>query len=407
MKDFETLGYVACVLEMNRRENNLIEYDEKNDDQLTTPTDYFNSKLVTQPHAGITSSSSARSGETSDLTLGIESSSQSPSKGSWSQFFLSFTGGTGLSSTLNQVPIGTSKTSSSSLTQVQNSASTTSSADRAVAKLKQQLGVSPVAYDSSSSKRRVEGSSSLPHEKSVSFITDGSQLEVGTKNTTGLRSQRRRVYRVIEYRHDELELSDTLDDPTLQTELECFRYYLCDLLLRREKIVERTMVVKMLRASDPNTQFDSSSRSQAQGLSGIDESCTIELFLRCGRCGGCLESLERICVVCDRIGKLPICSICHKKVPRLAQDCLQCFHGGHVECMRTWWKDEQMCPTGCGCFCRSSGGICGLMKSNEIDLSIGSDSTSVRTMKRRKSKSKRNGNGNKHLSRNTSYVTFS
>lgn len=47
------------------------------------------------------------------------------------------------------------------------------------------------------------------------------------------------------------------------------------------------------------------------------------------------------------------------------------------------------------------------MKTNEIDTSIGSDSTSVRTMKRRKSKSKRSGNGNKHLSRNTSYVTFS
>ncbi|EGG06630.1 uncharacterized protein MELLADRAFT_86473 [Melampsora larici-populina 98AG31] len=407
VKDFETLGYVACVLEMNRREHNIMEYDEKNDEQVTTPTDYFNSKSVNQPHAGIASSSSARSGETPDPTSGIESSSQSPSKGSWSQFFFSLTGGTGLSSTLNQVPIGASKTSSSSLTQIQNSASTTSSTDKAVAKLKQQLGVSPAAYDSASYKRRVEGGSSLPHEKNVSFSTDESHVDMATKNANGLRSQRRRVYRVIEYRRDEIELSDTLDDPSLQTELECYRYFLCDLLLRREKIVERTMVVKMLRASDPNTQYDTSSRSRAQGLSGIDESCTIELFLRCGRCGGCLESLERICVVCDRIGKLPICSICHKKVPRLAQDCLQCFHGGHVECMRTWWKDEQMCPTGCGCFCISSGGICGLMKRNEIDTSIGSDSTSVRTMKRRKSKSKRSGNGNKHLSRNTSYVTFS
>ncbi|KAH9812216.1 hypothetical protein DFH28DRAFT_979145 [Melampsora americana] len=402
VKDFETLGYVACVLEMNRREHNATKYDEKNDDQVATPTDYFNSKLVNQPHAGITSSGSARSGETSDLTSGIESSSQSPSKGSWSQFFLSLTGSTGLSSTLNQVPIGNSKASSSSVTQIQNSASTTSSTDKAVAKLKQQLGVNPAAYDSASSKRRVEEGSSVPHDKNVSFNTDESQIDVETKNPTERRSQRGRVYQVIEYRHDELELSDTLDDPNLQTELECYRYFLCDLLLRREKIVERTMVVKMLRASDPNTTFDSTSRSQAQALSGIDESCTIELFLRCGKCGGCLESLERICVVCDRIGKLPICSICHKKVSRLAQDCLQCFHGGHVDCMRTWWKDEQMCPTGCGCFCISSGGICGLMKTNEIDSSFGSDSTSVRTMKRRKSKR----NGNPHLSHTTSYVTF-
>lgn len=44
--------------------------------------------------------------------------------------------------------------------------------------------------------------------------------------------------------------SDTLADPILQNELEGYRYVLCDLLLRRERLEERGAVVKMLRSGD-------------------------------------------------------------------------------------------------------------------------------------------------------------
>ncbi|KAG0148717.1 hypothetical protein CROQUDRAFT_75131 [Cronartium quercuum f. sp. fusiforme G11] len=398
VKDLETLGYLACVMEMNRRAQSVLDdQPPRRTDQVVSQIDYFTSKQVNKPSPSLSSSLSAG---TLDATLALEPSSQSPSKSSWSQFFLSLTQGTALSSTSHHVTApGTSKTSSSSATQVYSVPA--ASLDKAVVKLKQQLGVSPSANEQSSKRdwrNRLDGGVGN-QERNVGSIADVGQVEAGLKKNTGSRPRRRRrVYRVIEYQQPETELSDTLEDPALQIELESYRYFLADVLLRRGAQVDRTMVVKMLRGSDPYGPPDHPLRAQAQALSGVDESSVMELSLRCLRCGGGLEGLERRCGLCERVGKVPMCSVCHRRVPTLAQDCLQCFHGGHVDCMRAWWKDEQTCATGCGCFCVSSGGICGILNTTEPEVSGGSDCTSVRTMMRQKSDSR------SYSSRITSYV---
>ena len=45
------------------------------------------------------------------------------------------------------------------------------------------------------------------------------------------------------------------------------------------------------------------------------------------------------------------CSICCHPVRGASLWCNICGHGGHAEHMISWFKDHQMCPTGCGCVC--------------------------------------------------------
>lgn len=31
--------------------------------------------------------------------------------------------------------------------------------------------------------------------------------------------------------------------------------------------------------------------------------------------------------------------------------CIVCGHGGHTYHLASWFKNETVCPTGCGCYC--------------------------------------------------------
>lgn len=165
---------------------------ERRTGQATTPTDYFNSRRVNKARAEIPSSGSNQSLDTLEPTSGgIESTSQSPSKGSWSQFFLSLTQSTGRSAvnTFHQAP---------PVVQSKSQTTPTPSSDKAVAKLKQQLGVSPSgpvidAISRRESKVRTD-STSGHHERHVSF-----QQTAGLALKPDMNHQRRkRVYRVID-----------------------------------------------------------------------------------------------------------------------------------------------------------------------------------------------------------------
>lgn len=45
------------------------------------------------------------------------------------------------------------------------------------------------------------------------------------------------------------------------------------------------------------------------------------------------------------------CVICHTGVRGTSNFCLHCGHGGHTTHMKEWFKQEDQCPTGCGCQC--------------------------------------------------------
>lgn len=48
------------------------------------------------------------------------------------------------------------------------------------------------------------------------------------------------------------------------------------------------------------------------------------------------------------------CSVCQLVVRGQSMFCMTCGHGGHAEHLREWFEFESACPTGCGCWCKTS-----------------------------------------------------
>nr|XP_006825086.1 PREDICTED: WD repeat-containing protein 59-like [Saccoglossus kowalevskii] len=55
------------------------------------------------------------------------------------------------------------------------------------------------------------------------------------------------------------------------------------------------------------------------------------------------------CVECKRYSFQ--CAICHVAVKGSSNFCLSCRHGGHSHHMLEWFQTQDVCPTGCGCYC--------------------------------------------------------
>ncbi|CAG8475081.1 4611_t:CDS:10 [Paraglomus occultum] len=79
------------------------------------------------------------------------------------------------------------------------------------------------------------------------------------------------------------------------------------------------------------------------------ESTTI--YTNCNSCGKALTSKNGFwsCQRCRKL--LSSCSICHTTVKGLYAWCQGCSHGGHLQCLKGWFKDRPECPTGCGHRC--------------------------------------------------------
>lgn len=68
-------------------------------------------------------------------------------------------------------------------------------------------------------------------------------------------------------------------------------------------------------------------------------------------CQTCLAPVDEtnVCQKCKEYAFQ--CSICCHVVRGNALWCPVCSHGGHAEHMMSWFENNQMCPTGCGCRC--------------------------------------------------------
>jgi len=76
------------------------------------------------------------------------------------------------------------------------------------------------------------------------------------------------------------------------------------------------------------------------------------IYESCHYCGKPLPNTNgphRDCKNCrQRIG---LCFLCHEPVKGLFVWCPGCGHGGHLEHAVEWFKQKEMCPTGCGHRC--------------------------------------------------------
>lgn len=55
---------------------------------------------------------------------------------------------------------------------------------------------------------------------------------------------------------------------------------------------------------------------------------------------------------CNKCKKnILICTFCRLPVKGMANICIKCGHGGHLKHMSEWFQDNDVCASGCGCYC--------------------------------------------------------
>ncbi|XP_028823018.1 GATOR2 complex protein WDR24 isoform X2 [Denticeps clupeoides] len=88
--------------------------------------------------------------------------------------------------------------------------------------------------------------------------------------------------------------------------------------------------------------------STCAAISCLNQTSTT-LHINCSNCKRPLNNRGWICDRCHQCAS--VCAVCHHVVRGLFVWCQGCGHGGHLEHMRSWLRDNTHCPTGCGHLC--------------------------------------------------------
>ncbi|GAA6059244.1 hypothetical protein JCM10212_006637 [Sporobolomyces blumeae] len=142
-------------------------------------------------------------------------------------------------------------------------------------------------------------------------------------------------------------------------ELELIRLAYADLLQRWQMDEERLFVLKLCRSARVASPKYDYSAHRVAAMNGLDEKTALEFPQACLRCGAVVQG-QTTCTRCRKPQKAVACTICHLPLFGLMTTCTLCCHIGHLECLEKWYDTEDACPTGCGCRCVSSGGLSGL-----------------------------------------------
>ncbi|GAA5900867.1 Mtc5p [Sporobolomyces salmoneus] len=146
-------------------------------------------------------------------------------------------------------------------------------------------------------------------------------------------------------------------------ELELVRLAYAELLHRWGFDEERVQVLKLCRGARVSIAKYAYSSKRIAVLNGLDEKNGLDLSPCCGDCGAVLLRGHTACIRCKKRQKPAACIICHLFIQGLTSNCSNCGHVGHLDCLEKWYESEADCPTGCGCRCVSSGGLSGFTLS--------------------------------------------
>ncbi|KYR02676.1 WD40 repeat-containing protein [Tieghemostelium lacteum] len=69
-------------------------------------------------------------------------------------------------------------------------------------------------------------------------------------------------------------------------------------------------------------------------------------------CGRSIPQGQLVCEKCSR--KPSVCSLCHLPVKGNYVWCQGCSHGGHLNCLKQWFEQNRLCPTGCSHLCSNN-----------------------------------------------------
>ena len=73
--------------------------------------------------------------------------------------------------------------------------------------------------------------------------------------------------------------------------------------------------------------------------------------VECQQCGSNIPLDSSKCMVCSE-SKTLRCCICQISCHKMIAFCSKCQHGGHVHHYQEWFKNHNVCPSGCGCYCK-------------------------------------------------------
>ncbi|KAL8293651.1 hypothetical protein RQP46_000352 [Phenoliferia psychrophenolica] len=146
-----------------------------------------------------------------------------------------------------------------------------------------------------------------------------------------------------------------------QVELEILRLAYAELLARWQLDHIRLDVLKLCRSSTPTSNLGSFGKATVRAGNGFDPRAEIEITRSCIFCGFGLKAPFTSCATCSRRQRPQVaCTMCHLPVKNLSQSCSTCLHVGHLDCLSRWYATNDSCPTGCGCECVTSGGTSGV-----------------------------------------------
>ncbi|GAA6036347.1 hypothetical protein JCM8097_001678 [Rhodosporidiobolus ruineniae] len=153
-------------------------------------------------------------------------------------------------------------------------------------------------------------------------------------------------------------------------ELELIRLAYAELLFRWGLDVERLHVLKLCRSAQSTSPKYRVGKELVERANGLGGASTIETPRCCVHCSMVVQGGESTCSQCSHRQRAVLCVLCHLPVNGLTQSCATCCHIGHLNCLRTWFASSNSCPTGCGCDCLSGGGTSGLFTVPQSRLGI-------------------------------------
>ncbi|GAA5873777.1 hypothetical protein JCM1840_002070 [Sporobolomyces johnsonii] len=151
-------------------------------------------------------------------------------------------------------------------------------------------------------------------------------------------------------------------------ELELIRLAYAELLRRWGLDTQRVEVLKLCRSPRVPSPRNEYATQLIKAMNGIDATAALELPRSCVHCGAVVQMHGEACTRCKKRQRAVLCVLCHLPVTGLTASCSKCCHLGHLDCLQRWYSAEDDCPTGCGCSCTTSGGLSGLFPAPSAKL---------------------------------------
>lgn len=140
------------------------------------------------------------------------------------------------------------------------------------------------------------------------------------------------------------------DDPVHNSQTNNYIRKYSDLLFAWGLLNIRVEVRKHIVTQRPESVDQQQTWLVGQPPEPENDGKTIGLAFTCARCGTPTEPGRNGCRSCqDYVFR---CVICDHAVRGLFTVCKSCGHGGHMNHLQEWFRNTDVCPSGCGCRCK-------------------------------------------------------